>query len=40
MYIITDHQREDIIVEDKIIKVFPAYEWLLNTSGDLKSQEN
>ena len=40
MYIIMDHQREDIIVEDKIIKVFPAYEWLLNTSGDLKSQEN
>ena len=30
IYIITDHQREDISVDDKTIKVIPAYEWLLD----------
>lgn len=30
IYIITNHQREDISIEDKTIKVIPAYEWLLS----------
>ncbi|MCF0220624.1 MAG: ATP-binding protein [Muribaculaceae bacterium] len=34
LYIITDHQRENITVDNKTIKVIPAYEWLLNASID------
>ncbi|MCC8071080.1 MAG: ATP-binding protein [Bacteroidales bacterium] len=29
MFIITDHERVDLQVDDKIIKAIPAYEWLL-----------
>lgn len=40
IYIITDHEREDISVDDKNIKVIPAYEWLLSTPDESESQQN
>lgn len=30
LYLITDFQREEVIVEDKKVHIVPAYEWLIN----------
>ena len=30
LYLITDFQREEVIVEDKTVHIVPAYEWLIN----------
>lgn len=35
IYIITDHQREDIEIEGKTIIAIPAYEWLLSQTPSL-----
>lgn len=29
LFLITDFQREEVIVEDKVIKIIPAYDWLI-----------
>ena len=34
IYLITEHQREEIEVNGKTIKVYPAYEWLLSPSSE------
>ena len=30
LYLITDFQRDEVIVEDKTVQIVPAYEWLIN----------
>lgn len=30
LYLITDFQRDEVIVEDKTVHIVPAYEWLIN----------
>ena len=30
LFLITDFHRENITVEDKLIKIIPAYEWLIS----------
>ena len=30
LYLITDFHREDLTVEDKLIKIVPAHDWLIS----------
>lgn len=30
LYLITDFQREEVMVDGKLVKIIPAYEWMLN----------
>ena len=32
LYLITDFQREDIEMENKLIHIIPAYKWLLESN--------